>query len=59
MKNSDDYKKLEVLTDRGNDAIYTLGGRSFSIWKADTMELVYDSGSEFETITVSTFSGRV
>ncbi|WP_043932652.1 choice-of-anchor I family protein [Bacillus sp. EB01] len=51
MKNSDAYKKLEVLTDRGNDAIYTLGGRSFSIWKADTMELVYDSGSDFETIT--------
>ncbi|MEH7235611.1 choice-of-anchor I family protein [Bacillus sp. JJ1562] len=51
MKSSKDYKKLEVLTDRGNDAIYTLGGRSFSIWKADTMELVYDSGSDFETIT--------
>ncbi|WP_078381944.1 choice-of-anchor I family protein [Sutcliffiella halmapala] len=51
MKNSADFNKLEVLTDRGNDAIYTLGGRSFSIWKADTMELVYDSGSDFETIT--------
>lgn len=55
MKNSKDYNKLEVLTDRGNDAIYTLGGRSFSIWKADTMELVYDSGSEFETITSQRF----
>ncbi|MEH7274971.1 choice-of-anchor I family protein [Neobacillus vireti] len=55
MKNSDDFKKLEVLTDRGNDAIYTLGGRSFSIWKADTMELVYDSGSEFETITAERY----
>ncbi|MEH7225565.1 choice-of-anchor I family protein [Bacillus sp. JJ1566] len=51
MKNSKDFNKLEVLTDRGNDAIYTLGGRSFSIWKADTMELVYDSGSDFEKIT--------
>ncbi|MGM0836974.1 MAG: choice-of-anchor I family protein [Bacillota bacterium] len=51
MKNSTDFNKLEVLTDRGNDAIYTLGGRSFSIWKADTMELVYDSGSDFENIT--------
>ncbi|RFB15316.1 Ig domain-containing protein [Bacillus sp. HNG] len=51
MKASTDYDKLEVLTDRGNDAIYTLGGRSFSIWNADTMELVYDSGSDFETIT--------
>ncbi|KAB7667790.1 choice-of-anchor I family protein [Bacillus sp. B1-b2] len=51
MKNSGDYDKLEVLTDRGNDAIYTLGGRSFTIWNADSMEVVYDSGNEFETIT--------
>ncbi len=55
MKNSDDYKKLEVLTDRGKDAIYTLGGRSFSIWRADTMELVYDSGSDFEVITAERY----
>ncbi|WP_409274871.1 choice-of-anchor I family protein [Neobacillus sp. SCS-31] len=55
LKNSAGYQKLEVLTDRGNDAIYTLGGRSFSIWKADTMELVYDSGSDFETITSQRF----
>ncbi|WP_010677650.1 choice-of-anchor I family protein [Bacillus timonensis] len=55
MKNSKAYNKLEVLTDRGNDAIYTLGGRSFSIWKADTMELVYDSGSDFEKITAEHF----
>ena len=39
MKNSGDYDKLEVLTDRGNDAIYTLGGRSFSIWKATQWNL--------------------
>lgn len=51
MKDNEDYDKLEVLTDRGNDAIYTLGGRSFSVWKADTMEQVYDSGSDFEKIT--------
>lgn len=55
MKSSEDYEKLEVLTDRGTDAIYTLGGRSFSIWKADTMELVYDSGSDFEKITAERF----
>lgn len=55
MKNSGDYDKLEVLTDRGNDAIYTLGGRSFSIWNADTMELVFDSGSEFEKITAERY----
>ncbi|MDL0437563.1 MULTISPECIES: choice-of-anchor I family protein [unclassified Niallia] len=55
MKDSGDYDKLEVLTDRGTDAIYTLGGRSFSIWKADTMELVYDSGSDFEDITAAQY----
>ncbi|WP_342431242.1 choice-of-anchor I family protein [Neobacillus sp. FSL H8-0543] len=55
MKTSGDFDKLEVLTDRGNDAIYTLGGRSFSIWKADTMEIVYDSGSNFEKITAQRF----
>lgn len=51
MKQTVAYDKLEVLTDRGTDAIYTLGSRSFSIWKADTMEQVFDSGSDFETIT--------
>ncbi|PWU70174.1 choice-of-anchor I family protein [Gracilibacillus dipsosauri] len=30
------------------EAIYGFGGRSFSLWSADTLELVYDSGSEFE-----------
>ena len=55
MKNDPAYKKLEVLTDRGNDAVYTLGGRSFSIWKADTLELVYDSGSDFEKITAEAY----
>lgn len=51
MKNSNAYDKLEVLTDRGTNAVYTLGGRSFSIWKADTLEQVFDSGSDFEKIT--------
>ncbi|MGX2958456.1 choice-of-anchor I family protein [Peribacillus sp. JNUCC 23] len=32
------------------EALYGFGGRSFSIFNADTMELVYDSGSEFESI---------
>ena len=29
-------------------ALYAYGGRSFSIWDLDTMELVYDSGSDIE-----------
>lgn len=51
MKASGDYDKLEVLTDMGDDSIYILGGRSFAIWNADNMDLVYDSGSDFEKIT--------
>ena len=33
------------------EALYSYGGRSFSIFDADTMELVFDSGSDFEKIT--------
>lgn len=33
------------------EAIYGYGGRSFSIFDADTMEMIYDSGNEFEEIT--------
>ncbi len=32
------------------EAIYGYGGRSFSVWDAETLELVYDSGSEFEEL---------
>jgi len=32
------------------EAVYGLGGRSFSIWDAETLSLVYDSGSEFEAV---------
>jgi len=45
------YDSVEVVSDMGHDGIYMYGGRSFSIWNADTMELVYDSGSDFEVIT--------
>lgn len=49
-------KKVEVLDNSKFDGLeddknYVLGGRSFSVWDADTMELVYDSGSDFEKIT--------
>jgi len=47
--------RLKVTTafgDHGGDGImdtlYAFGGRSFSIWNAETGSLVYDSGSEFE-----------
>lgn len=32
------------------DQIYAFGARSFSIWNADSLELVYDSSSDFEYI---------
>ena len=49
--------KLTVSTgDTDNDGdidqIHTFGARSFSIWNASG-ELVYDSGSDFETITAT------
>lgn len=48
--NTTKYDDLEVLTDLGNDAIYVLGARSFTIWNAETMEVVFDSGDDFEQI---------
>ncbi|MFF2483127.1 choice-of-anchor I family protein [Paenibacillus sp. NPDC058071] len=51
LNGKDQYNAVEVLADMGNDGIYMLGGRSFSIWDTDTMEQVYDSGNDFETIT--------
>jgi len=45
------YDGVEIASDMGNDGIYMFGGRSFSIWNADSMEQVYDSGSDFERIT--------
>ncbi|OPA81537.1 multifunctional 2',3'-cyclic-nucleotide 2'-phosphodiesterase/5'-nucleotidase/3'-nucleotidase [Paenibacillus selenitireducens] len=45
------YDKVEVASDMGPDGLYMYGARSFSIWNADQMSLVYDSGSDFEEIT--------
>ncbi|AOZ94699.1 multifunctional 2',3'-cyclic-nucleotide 2'-phosphodiesterase/5'-nucleotidase/3'-nucleotidase [Paenibacillus crassostreae] len=45
------YDKVEVVSDMGNEGIYMYGGRSFSIWNASTMNQVFDSGNDFETIT--------
>ena len=53
----DELAKTNITLENGKnadgkyEALYTYGGRSFSIFDADTMELVFDSGSEFEEIT--------
>jgi hypothetical protein len=52
--------RLHVTTTLGQgpngfEALYAYGARSFSIFKptADAMELVFDSGSQFETLTAA------
>lgn len=45
------YDKVEAATDMGTDGIYLFGARSFSVWNADNMQQIYDSGSDFERIT--------
>lgn len=51
LQGTTDYDDVEVVTDFGHEGIYMYGGRSFSIYEADTMKQVYDSGSDFEQIT--------
>lgn len=56
---TEDYDDVRVISELGNqngvyEELYLYGGRSFSIWNADTMEQVYDSGSDFERITGET-----
>ncbi len=42
------------------DMVHAYGGRSFSIWEtgADSLKLVYDSGSEFEFLTAMELPGN-
>lgn len=53
----EDMEKVKLTTEQGvnedgtYEALYSYGGRSFSIFDAETMDLVFDSGSEFEEIT--------
>ena len=53
----DELEKTNITLEHGKnadgkyEALYSYGGRSFSIFDGDTMELVFDSGSEFEKIT--------
>ncbi len=52
VNGSEDVEYLNNAARDGLDPnkIYLLGGRSFSIFDAETMELVFDSGSDFERI---------
>lgn len=55
-----DGGKVETLLNSERDGLdadktYLYGGRSFSIYSADTMQQVYDSGSDFERITAALY----
>ncbi|HLP27494.1 MAG TPA: esterase-like activity of phytase family protein [Candidatus Didemnitutus sp.] len=59
LKTNPQLGRLNITTTLGDvdgdgdyDELYTLGGRSFSIWNVDG-NLVYDSGNEFETRTAA------
>ncbi|HMN90445.1 MAG TPA: hypothetical protein PKE68_10535, partial [Saprospiraceae bacterium] len=43
----------DIDNDGDFDEIYVYGARSFSIWRASDMSLVYDSGDDFERITAA------
>ncbi len=45
--------KTTTAVAEGDTALYTLGGRSFSIWNGATSALVYDSAADFEHITAA------
>ncbi|MDI4644177.1 choice-of-anchor I family protein [Cohnella hashimotonis] len=51
IKNTTRYDSVEVMSDMGTDSLYMYGGRSISIRDADTLGLVWDSGSDFERVT--------
>ena len=44
-------KSCTTVPDEGKEYLY--GGRSFAIYNADTMELVYESGNDFEEKTAA------
>jgi DNA-binding beta-propeller fold protein YncE len=61
LRKDENIGRLNVTKSMGDrdgdgdyDALFTLGGRSFSIWSSDGRQ-VYDSGSQLERITASAF----
>lgn len=46
-------KSGDIDNDGDIDTIFVFGGRSFSIWNAQTGSLVYDSRNDFERITAN------
>ncbi|MCX7842112.1 MAG: choice-of-anchor I family protein [Clostridia bacterium] len=56
VKNDSNLGRLTIHSEMGKngsvfESLYSFGSRSFSIFDASDMSLVYDSGSEFEEIT--------
>jgi DNA-binding beta-propeller fold protein YncE len=64
LRREENIGRLNITSSQGDvdgdgdyDALYTLGGRSFSIWGEDG-NLVFDSGSMLERITSMAFPDR-
>lgn len=60
MKSNANLGRIRVTNKSGDtdgdgdfDEVYVYGGRSFSIWNANDMSMVYDSGDDLEQITAS------
>lgn len=49
------HSELGLNTEDKYEALYTFGGRSFSIYDVSDFSQVYDSGSEFEEITAQRY----
>src|SRR5690606_36029005 len=63
LKKSHNAGRMRVTNLNGNtdadaefEKIYNVGTRSFSIFNADTQELVYDSGDDFEMYTAENYT---
>ena len=58
VQDNENLGRLKVITTEGKaddqyETLYSFGARSFSIFNADSGELVFDSGDDFEQITAS------